>query len=440
MEVHAPYHISHVYLDKQLLTLPKLKTEQQGNYLVFWWDQIALGHVFLEPDQELPLTEYLQKLAKAIEPAVNQYANSSNYMVDWQQWIVNQKPEDWAVWMQAILQAHHSQTIPNRVDISVVICTRNRASHLQRCLVMLQELKCVPVEIIVIDNAPSDDSSHRVVELFKEVLYVKEPRPGLDIARNTGIMKATSPIVAFVDDDVEVHPLWVHQVWKTFQNPNIAAMTGLVIASELNTEAQQIFEQHWSFNRGYEDKVYDSNFFSSNLHHGPPVWEIGAGANMAFRKSVFEKVGYFDELLDVGAAGCNGDSEMWYRILADGLTIYYNPRAVVYHEHRKELSGLKKQIFFYMRGFIAAALLQQKLNPQADYKRLLLQVYPKFYFLLVARGFPRFRGRSRTIWAEMKGIISGLAFYLRNGKHSSIPRNQTASAKRKLTTAEVVTN
>lgn len=312
-----------------------------------------------------------------------------------------------------------SEDIPATAPVSVIVCTRNRALQLQKCLSMLTQLLCRPEEIIVVDNAPSDDSSEKVVARFKDIMYVREPRAGLDIARNTGVKQANCAVVAFADDDVVVHPLWIYQVTKSFEQPGIAAMTGLVIASELSTEAQLIFEKHWSFNRGFTDKKYGTDFLQETLRKGPPVWNIGAGANMAFRKDVFEKVGYFDELLDVGAAGCSGDSEMWFRILVNGYNIHYNPRAIVFHEHRRELNALQKQIYYYMRGHAAAALIQQKQYRQAGYLRYLFWRLPKQYVRLLKRGFPFFRYRSKTVKAEIMGVLSGLLFYFRNKQQSN---------------------
>lgn len=135
---------------------------------------------------------------------------------------------------------------------------------------------------------------------------------------------------------------------------------------------------------------------------------------MAFRKSIFEETGYFNEYLDVGAAGCNGDSEMWYRILAKGKSIAYNPRAITYHEHRKDLEELKKQIFNYMRGYTVAALLQQKMSPAAGYKRDIFRRLPRYYFSLLKKGFPYKGDKFYTMFAEMKGILSGLKYYRKN--------------------------
>lgn len=418
MQAHTPYHITHVYLD-QLPAPPLPISPEDGNYLVFWWKSVALGHLFVSPGEKLSEAAFASKLIAAIRPAVEKYTTPvSAGKAQWEQLLLSQSYEDWKGWMESAMSAWIA-AVPEKVPVSVVICTRDRASLLKNCLMQLRLLTCLPEEVIVVDNAPVDESTHEVVRQFEGVRYVREPRPGLDIARNSGVLNAKMPIVAYTDDDVEVHPLWVYRVWEAFQDKAVAAMTGLVIAAKLDTEAQMIFEKHWSFNRGYTDKFYDTAFFNQTLAKGPPVWEIGAGANMAFRKAVLEKVGLFDELLDVGAAGCNGDSEMWYRVLESGHTIHYNPRAVVHHEHREEIAGLKKQIFYYMRGFTAAALLQQRLRQEAGYKRHLFRVLPLYYMKLIREGFPSYHFQYRTLWSEIRGVLSGLAFYIRNRRSDS---------------------
>jgi glycosyltransferase involved in cell wall biosynthesis len=415
----SPYHITHIFLHQERM-LPDLDTDQQGNYLVFWWKDIVLGHTFIEPGEKLLGQDYYMRCFTVIQPTVDFYRVKQHAHNDhWRELLLDQNFDAWLDFMERVFSNWTAMVIPAKVPVSVVICTRNRASYLLRCLTLLSNQTSQPKEIVVVDNAPTDESTYEVVRQFDGVIYLKELRPGLDIARNTGAFKASCPFVAFTDDDVHVHPLWVYRVWETFQDPSVAAMTGLVIASNLDTEAQLIFEKYWSFNRGYIDKNYDTRFFNQTLNIGPPVWEIGAGANMAFRKDVFKEVGFFDELLDVGAAGCNGDSEMWYRILEAGYTIHYNPRAVVHHEHRRDMEGLKKQIFYYMRGFTMAALLQQKRRREAGYKQHLFWTLPKYYLRMLYRGFPKYQFRFQTVGSELKGMLSGMIFYLRNKSTSA---------------------
>lgn len=414
MEQIFSYNIIHIDLSKVDLLLPPFKNEN-GNYVILWWKDIALGDFYIKPNQNLYEEEFLNKIISAILPIIDSYNEKTNIKRDWRNYLITNQIQDWKK-LDLLFSSADVEALPEKVPISVVICTRDRAASLSQCLEQIKNLICQPEEIVVVDNAPLDRSTRQIVKQFPDVKYVIEPKAGLDFARNAGIMAASQSITAFVDDDVRVHPFWAYRVWETFQNPSVSAMTGLVIALKLDSEAQFIFEKHWSFNRGYLDKIYDKAYFSSLK--APPVWEIGAGANMAFRKSVFEKVGNFHELLDVGAAGCSGDSEMWFRILADGDTIQYNPKAVVYHEHRSNIKALEKQLFSYMRGFTTAALWQHRQIPKLGYKKLVFLGLPKYYAVLLAKGFPRYRERYRTLWAEIKGVISGLMYFYKRKNRS----------------------
>jgi glycosyltransferase involved in cell wall biosynthesis len=411
---YPPYRITHVDLSSALL-VPALASQGQGNYVVFWWKEVALGHVFLEPEYEHNEAAYWQALMAAIAPAVQQYAGKSGApTAAWQTWMAAGDAKRWQSWMAAVFAAMLTGDVPRQVPVSVVICTRNRAATLRICLESLARMRCQPSEIVIVDNAPTDESTQQVVADYPSIRYCLEPTPGLSFARNTGVQQASHEIIAFTDDDVLLHPDWAFRVWESFQDEQVFAMTGLVLVSELDTEAQQIFEKHWSFNRGYEEICYDAAFMQRTMQTGPPVWEIGAGANSAFRKKVFAEVGLFDERLGAGASGCSEDSEMWFRILMGGHAIHYNPLAVVYHAHRKQLSDLRKQLFSYMRGYAAAALIQQEQLPEAGYTQTLYRRMPRLYAHLLKAGFPHFRFRDRTLWIELKGLASGVAFYYRH--------------------------
>lgn len=414
MNASFTYQIRHLQLTREQ-PVPADWTGQTGWYLVFWWHEIPVGHLFVEPTDTLNRQAVSEKCRAVIQQFIDKLENQvTSQSADDQSLPVTVSFETLQHELKQRLSPFVIEAMPATVPVTAVICTRNRPDQLGRCLQSLRELPCQPGEIIVVDNAPPDDRTLAVVKQFPEVIYCREPRPGLDVARNTGARQASLPLVAYVDDDVIIHPHWVYQVWQTFQDPAVGAMTGLIIASELRTEAQVIFETFWSFNRGYQDKYYGVDFFNRTLADGPPVWEVGAGANMAFRRSLFAQIGYFDERLDAGAAGCNGDSEMWFRVLANGHTIHYNPRAVLFHEHRQELAALKKQLYSYMRGHTVAALIQQRQCRKAGYRRYVFRTMPEYYYHLVKTGFPDFNARHQTLGVELKGILSGLLFYVKN--------------------------
>lgn len=414
MNKNAPYIIKRVQLED-------VKQEPAGDiephlryYFSYWWKMVPLGHLYVEQPDLAGSISWQQRIWKAVAPAVFFYQKKSNaWTGDIGPLFLENNFTAFNQAMDRILGPYTNARHPEMADASVIICTRNRSADLHRCLVSIFEQTCLPREVIVIDNAPSDDSTLRVVKQFSGVVYHEEPRPGLSIARNAGLRLATCSIIAFTDDDVVLHPHWLYHLMESFDSPQVAAMTGLVLASSLNTESQQLFEKQYSFNRGYRDKLYDRNYFKAGLSTGPRVWNIGAGANMAFRKSVLSTTGYFDERLGAGAAGCNEDSEMWYRILAKGFSIHYNPRAVGFHEHRKELNALRRQVFCYMRGHAAAALIQRTQIREAGYRRYLYRMIFKSCMPLLIKRFFKPAER-KMIVIQLHGIFSGILFFVRN--------------------------
>src|SRR5262245_3650710 len=111
---------------------------------------------------------------------------------------------------------------------SVVICTRDRPNKLERCLSSFRLQSVQPAEIIVVDNA-SKGLQTRDVALAAGAIYVREDRPGLDIARNRGARRAASEIVAYTDDDVVLHPRWLERLLTAFEEPSVGAVTGLLL-------------------------------------------------------------------------------------------------------------------------------------------------------------------------------------------------------------------
>lgn len=311
-----------------------------------------------------------------------------------------------------------------RPAISVVICTRDRPDELRRCLASFVLQSVRPDEVIVVDNASQGQETQNVV-LEAGMRYVRENRPGLDFARNSGALASTGEIVLYTDDDTELHPKWIENCVRAFDDKRVVAVTGLVLPATLKTEAQWIFEDQWSFGRGYDRIDYDQDFYYATRGRGCPAWVVGAGANMAFRRTIFSEIGLFDERLDVGQAGCSGDSEYWYRILAAGHVCRYEPTAVVWHHHRLGMDGLANQIYHYMRGHAAALMVQfERTGDRGNLYRAFVSM-PYFY----AR---RFVGRmlrgttpaNRFLGQQARGMLAGLWFYFRTPRPASSVRQR----------------
>jgi GT2 family glycosyltransferase len=413
VQTFRPYAIQHL----QLLDAVRYTVPNENTYLVLWWQKIPLGHLWLEKStfNQNP-EQFRNEVAKAVRPALDYYFLSTRGAADWQTPFVQGNTDP----VQRLLQANTLlQTFSNphaaTGRISVVICTRNRTQALEHCINALLQSTDTDFELVIVDNAPDNDSTQQLVQNYPGVVYVRENRKGLDIARNTGARTASCPVVAYTDDDVTVEKDWIKNMKACFTDPQTACVTGLVVPLELKTESQYRFERYWGFNKGYVPLVFDKAYFEKHKESGVPVWDVGAGANMAFRKSLFDAIGYFDERLDVGAAGCSGDSEMWYRALAEGYQCNYFPHLFVYHQHRSSEKELDNQIFYYMRGQVASLLVQyERYRHKGNLKRLYRDL-PKWYkdrikHKLLGRYSPHYK----TLFTEIRGCISGWRFYRAN--------------------------
>jgi cellulose synthase/poly-beta-1,6-N-acetylglucosamine synthase-like glycosyltransferase len=237
-----------------------------------------------------------------------------------------------------------------RPSISVVVCTRDRPHMLAKCLEALRQLDYSAYEVIVVDNAPSTDETAQLTTRFN-VRYIREMRPGLDWARNRGIAAAQNEIIAFTDDDACPDPQWLGAIAEGFSEQEVMAVTGLIVPAELATEAQMVFEfGYGGMSHGFRRRVIRR----SVLTDYELLWAsaFGTGANMAFRREVFDAIGQFDVALDVGtASGGGGDIELLHRLVMRGHTLVYEPAALVWHSHRQDMSSLRRQLFNHGRGF-----------------------------------------------------------------------------------------
>jgi cellulose synthase/poly-beta-1,6-N-acetylglucosamine synthase-like glycosyltransferase len=190
-----------------------------------------------------------------------------------------------------------------------------------------------------------------VVAAFPTVRYAREDRRGLDAARNRAFAEAAGEVLAFVDDDAVVDRGWLLSLLRPFDDPEVQCVTGLTMPLELETPAQEMFERLTGFSRrGFRRKTFQA----------PPanhlaVGAVGAGANMAIRKSILAEIGPFDPALDAGTRSeSGGDHEFFSRILRAGYKIVYEPRALNWHRHRRTWEELRRAMYGYGVGAYAS--------------------------------------------------------------------------------------
>jgi O-antigen biosynthesis protein len=302
--------------------------------------------------------------------------------------------------------------------VTVAVCTRDRPADLRLCLEGLARLRWPRLEILVIDNAPATEASRALVEtFFPTVRYVRELRPGLDWARNRAIAEARGEILAYADDDVVVDPEWVDALVEVFtSDPQVMAITGLVVPYELETEAQAAFEEHRGYEGGFErtwNRVDRAAGERAAVQHGA-VGQLGTGANMAYRRSIFAAIGGFDPALDVGTATQGGgDLEMFFRVLKEGYLLVREPRAMVYHRHRRTYPELRAQISTWGIGMYSYITRSWRRYP--DERVGFAWIVIRWLLLRNVRRFlrslrqPRFR--RELVWDETKRSLLAPSHY-----------------------------
>ncbi len=250
--------------------------------------------------------------------------------------------------------------------MTVAVCTRGRPAGLPTLLESLVGQRH-PVAVIVVDNAPEDDCTRRIVERFAsrlEVTYVVEPRPGLSWARNRSIEESDTDVIAWVDDDERCDPWWSAEVVRAFvEHPAADVVCGSVLPAEIETTAQQRFEDFGGHTkgRGMTPAVFDraSRRKQSPLYPLPP---FGVGGNMAFRREALERIGGFDCALGAGTVTHGAeDTAAISEVLWLGGTVIYQPNAMVRHRHRRDDAGLRALFSGYGCGlgaFYASMVLR----------------------------------------------------------------------------------
>ncbi|NMO90355.1 glycosyltransferase family 2 protein [Actinomycetospora sp. TBRC 11914] len=256
-----------------------------------------------------------------------------------------------------------TSSCPSRVDgdelVSVVVCTRDRSDILRHCLESLRELTYPHLDVVVVDNAPTDDRTERVVHEIGagRFRHVVEPRPGLSCARNRGLAETRGRWIAFTDDDVTVDPHWIEGILRgTRRHDDVGLVTGLVATASVTGAAEAYFDARaasWSvrtrpelFDRGVhrrDDALYP---YAAGV--------FGAGANLTVERDLLLALGGFDEALGAGTPTRGGeDLDAFVRVVNAGRVIAYEPSAVVWHHHRADASALRRQMYAYGTGMAA---------------------------------------------------------------------------------------
>ena len=200
---------------------------------------------------------------------------------------------------------------------SIVVPTRNRAGYLRVGLESMRAQQVdAPFEVVVVDDG-STDATPAVAEAAGARLVRTEAR-GPNAARNAGLEEAVGELIVFVDDDVDAPPGWLAAYLAGAErHPEADAFGGPIRAR---------FEGRAPRSCGREPAPITTLDLGPEDREAEFVW----GANMAIRRSAFDRLGTFDETLPQF-----GEEEEWLTRLRDaGGTVVYLADARL--DHRRE--------------------------------------------------------------------------------------------------------
>lgn len=209
------------------------------------------------------------------------------------------------------------------MDISIIICTHNRAKDLAAMLNSLRQVH-VPdgalVEAVVIENGVRDNTEN-VVRSFRQnriiARYLYEPLKSKSRALNRGLTEANGEILVFTDDDVRFYPDWLDIIYRIIvHDKGFAVAGGVRIPSHLLRPWMTRYHRTWLACSEYLSRESPDEM---------------AGANMTCHRAVVQKVPRFDVELGGGGLGNCEDTLFSWQVRAAGFKIWSGLNSSIEH-------------------------------------------------------------------------------------------------------------
>ena len=277
-------------------------------------------------------------------------------------------------------------------DVSVVLSTYNRGPLLVDAVRSLLALDpdSPSHDIIIVDNNSTDDTRERVHAMIGEtdrIRYVFEPRQGVSYGRNAGTAASCSPIIAFVDDDVRVSPVWLTALTRAFrEHPEIAYVGGRI--APLFPSPPPFWYTHDSHSSPLA--LVDYGFKGREITRTSFLCLVSA--NLAVRRSILREHGGFDPRYhhQPGSVSASEDHELQARLLRAGLRGWYEPDALMFAEVQKERLKLRYHLKWHF-----------------DHGQAMIRMSPPGTFFDTACDFVTLKPTAKT--------IKGVPLYLTRG-------------------------
>jgi glycosyltransferase involved in cell wall biosynthesis len=215
--------------------------------------------------------------------------------------------------------------------VSVVVPAYNAESTIASCIesLLAQDYPQERLEIIVVDNNSRDDTAG-IVAAYPVTLLSEVDKQSAYATRNRGIRHASGDIVAFTDSDCIAEQTWLRNLVRHWRNDAIGCFSGLVKPYQQESTVALLLGR-----------------YQADRFHGQKKteWPYAIGGNCAYKRSVLDEIGLFDEDLRSG-----GDVELSWRMQKkSSKRIQFVEDAVVYHRYPERVRDVLKTTHF--RGY-----------------------------------------------------------------------------------------
>ena len=302
------------------------------------------------------------------------------------------------------------------MELSIVICTYNRSSFLREGLEAIVQQRLafldVPIELIVLDNNSSDDTSFVVEEFQNEfssisLVYYLEKQQGLSYSRNRAIQIAKGKFIAFLDDDAVVNKNWLTILLHAINNIDAHVFGGPIYPRfEIPCPA-------W----------IDSNYFirkfkkKNGYLYGLSEIEGFAGGNVCFKKDVFDQIGYFDTSIGMigNTLGLGEETDLFARLYDSSYEAkLYNLQemSIIHFEAAWKLNSLYLKNRISLSGEQSARRFINRniflLGYFIVFFKLIKQLLFSFYYLIQIPFFKITRFKFLKCTWIVRGLIKGV--------------------------------
>jgi len=229
--------------------------------------------------------------------------------------------------------------------VSVIICTLDRASFLQKTLEGLRRQTFSNFEVIVVNGPSADETAAVLNECAPDIRIGCCPERSVSAARNEGIKLAQGEILAFTDDDAVPDAKWLENLVLPYRDPMIAGVGGSVFDVSAGRTAYSICVCTRA-----GDTSPLNEFSEAYVQPGADPVLYLVGVNMSFRRSILLELGGFDERYFYGYE----DVDLCCRLIDAGKKIFIASDALVYHHPASNLIRDDRGVYRDLYQFIQA--------------------------------------------------------------------------------------